>query len=154
MVELNASGLSIGDRAKVRVLLGDRARLGSLFPPASTAPGRLYGKSKPSADAIVNDLQDGRRLQDTGSSGTPYATIAIVLSVLIDAVGYMVQAWSTRRADRSVAGCAVHTYTAALGASEDAAAGARADDCADRADGALAGSVLPAGCAWPVHHVE
>jgi hypothetical protein len=46
-------------------------------------------------------------LQDNGSSGTSYDTIAIVFSVLVGAVGYMVQAWSTRRADRSAAERAV-----------------------------------------------
>ena len=44
-----------------------------------------------------------RRMQDSGGAGTNFDTIAIALSVLVGAVGYMVQAWSTRRADRSAA---------------------------------------------------
>ena len=94
MVELKARGLSIGDRAKVRVLLGDMVRqLGSLFPPASTAAPPSAWENKPLAATIRTSIsQDGRRLQDNGPGGASYDTIAIVLSVLVGAVGYMVQA--------------------------------------------------------------
>jgi hypothetical protein len=42
-------------------------------------------------------------MQDSGGGGTNFDTIAIALSVLVGAVGYMVQAWSTRKAERSAA---------------------------------------------------
>jgi hypothetical protein len=42
-------------------------------------------------------------LQECGGGGTNFDTIAIALSVLVGAAGYMVQAWSTRKAERSAA---------------------------------------------------
>jgi hypothetical protein len=48
-------------------------------------------------------VSTSRRIQNSGGEGTNFDTFAIALSMLVGAAGYMVQAWSTRRAERSVA---------------------------------------------------
>lgn len=92
---LGAQGISLGDRSKARHHFGtlqqgdlsDFADVADAHPPRN----RTTVYSAP------------RRMQDSGGGGTNFDTIAIALSVLIGAVGYMVQAWSTRRAERSAA---------------------------------------------------
>ena len=88
------SGLNIGDRARVRLLMGDRADLrrlseGSPAEVESAAPRQLG-----------QDLDVSRRLlQEHAKAGSGDGmsadTIAIVLSVLVGAAGYLVQVITT-----------------------------------------------------------
>jgi hypothetical protein len=93
MSGLGAQGISLGDRSKARHHF--RALQGAL--PAFLDAG--HTAHDPHNRIIVSA---SRRIQDSGEGGTNVETIAIALSVLVGAIGYMVQAWSTRRADRPV----------------------------------------------------
>ena len=87
----------------MRVLFDDRLR--NLRPQQDEDTASWALETEPSAGATASTPRDGngdgRRLQEAG--GSSFETIAIVLSVLIGAAGYMVQAWSTRRAEISAA---------------------------------------------------
>eukprot|EP01052_Picozoa_sp_SAG31_P023659 SAG31_NODE_1965_length_6790_cov_70.718577_1_plen_512_part_00 len=91
-------GLSVGDRAKVRLLLG----------PPQWAEGKAVVECRDFDDgngaAVARGLhmapQQRRVLQDNGGGGLSMDTIAIVLSVLVGAAGYVVQAFTARRAER------------------------------------------------------
>ena len=104
MEELRQGGVSIGDRSKVRLLLGE---------PAGDCGGtRRFAAPSESEPATMMALGADpgsvwrRRLQEqpaVGSGGMSLDTIAIVLSVLVGAAGYLVQAYTARRAERSLA---------------------------------------------------
>eukprot|EP01052_Picozoa_sp_SAG31_P046986 SAG31_NODE_9208_length_1316_cov_1.365653_2_plen_187_part_00 len=82
MEQLRVGGVSIGDRSKVRLLLSDQDR----------SQGRCIGRHAPTKMTTTTSepgaFRQRRQLQDSGMSTD---TIAIVLSVLIGAAGYIVQ---------------------------------------------------------------
>ena len=84
--------ISIGDRSKVRLLLGD----GSELRRSNSAHQQCGGSDR--ADAGFT-----RQLQDGAGQGMSADTIAIVASVLVGAAGYLVQAYTARRAEQSTA---------------------------------------------------
>ena len=95
MDELKSAGLSVGDRSKVRLLVGDR---GLQARGRSATPHALEGGSA-AAVAAAADGRDGfadslpqtqsrRRLQENdGGGGLSMDTVAIVLTVLVGAAG-------------------------------------------------------------------
>eukprot|EP01052_Picozoa_sp_SAG31_P042736 SAG31_NODE_6880_length_1862_cov_1.509926_2_plen_209_part_00 len=91
MGELRISGISIGDRSKVRLLLGNRrhhGRDGSLTAPTTVTAAPTE------TDAAARCPLRSRQLQDVSSGsggGISADTIAIVLSLLVGAVGYLLQ---------------------------------------------------------------
>eukprot|EP01052_Picozoa_sp_SAG31_P038350 SAG31_NODE_5107_length_2740_cov_4.443014_2_plen_218_part_00 len=87
MEELRTGGISIGDRSKVRLLLGDEG------PSDGTRPGGIrWQDHRTVADGERTPESQGLRRQLQGSSdGMSTDTIAIVLSVLFGAAGYLVQ---------------------------------------------------------------
>ena len=93
MEQLREPGrISIGDRSKVRLLLGlDGSELHS-----GSTHQQCGGSDR--ADAGFT-----RRLQDSADQGMSVDTIAIVASVLVGAAGYLVQAYTARRAEQSTA---------------------------------------------------
>eukprot|EP01052_Picozoa_sp_SAG31_P039184 SAG31_NODE_5382_length_2572_cov_64.320259_2_plen_526_part_00 len=120
LAELKAAGLGPADRAKVRLLVGDREHLRRLLadgptPLASSdlgshsrAANRNAGHSNHSNDPedqtrASRQISDrGRRkLQHTSTSEMSVDTIAIVVSVLVGAAGYALQAHTARRAERA-----------------------------------------------------
>ena len=95
MGELRADGrLSIGDRAKVRLLIGNRAhlrRLGAAPPPQGHGKMRWMDAALPGREG---DEEPRRRvLQGKAESddGMSMDTIAIIFTVLVGAAGYLVQ---------------------------------------------------------------
>ena len=114
MGELQAVGLSLGDRAKVRLLIGDRTHLGRF-----AQLGIIMESSKSSTDSARTSYKEDqfpRLLQEKTESdgGMSMDTMAIVLSVLVAAAGYFVQAYTARRAERSVAEQAQELHTREL----------------------------------------
>eukprot|EP01052_Picozoa_sp_SAG31_P050163 SAG31_NODE_11326_length_1042_cov_0.958643_2_plen_228_part_00 len=123
--ELKAARVRAADRAKVRLLVGDREhlwRLQSSSSPLSAAAasaegwagsgstgpastGKRPANSKDASDFDVGQSNDWRRkLQGDGSaSGMSVESIAIVLSVLIGGAGYILQAFSSQRANAAAA---------------------------------------------------
>ena len=103
MAELKAAGILAGDRAKVRLLVGDRAHLSGL--------SRVSAASASTDDIDASDdegVPQRRRLQadavDTASKAGPgmsMDTIAIMLTVLVGTAGYGMQAYLVQRAERS-----------------------------------------------------
>jgi hypothetical protein len=99
MAALSTGGeLSIADRAKIRLLVGEQTHL-----------ARLVMTPSPSEDVADRDQGEqaaarGRRrqLQDGGADrGTLSAdTIAIVFSVCVGVCGYLLQAWTSHRASQ------------------------------------------------------
>ena len=90
MGQLRAGRISIGDRSKVRLLLGlDGSELRS-----GSTHQQCGGSDR--ADAGFT-----RQLQDGADRGMSVDTIAIVASVLVGAAGYLVQAYTARRAEQS-----------------------------------------------------
>eukprot|EP01052_Picozoa_sp_SAG31_P010396 SAG31_NODE_569_length_14020_cov_11.049565_3_plen_186_part_00 len=91
-------GLSVGDRAKIQLLLG----------PPQWAEGKAVAECRDAGDgngaAVVRGPhmapRQRRVLQDDGGGGLSMDTMAIVLSVLVGAAGYVVQAFTARRAER------------------------------------------------------
>eukprot|EP01052_Picozoa_sp_SAG31_P015945 SAG31_NODE_1039_length_10212_cov_8.897063_4_plen_580_part_00 len=96
MDELRAGGISIGDRSKVRLLLGDEEYRDHIVPRTNANPRAASAASSAPRERInscTRQLQVGNTgASDAGSSdGMSIDTIAIVLSVLVGAAGYMVQ---------------------------------------------------------------
>eukprot|EP01052_Picozoa_sp_SAG31_P042975 SAG31_NODE_7006_length_1822_cov_1.459663_2_plen_317_part_01 len=91
MEELRAGGISIGDRSKVRLLLGDQY--------SRDTAGRRIGDPRIDSECSFAAASDAgsthwkRQLQGSsdGGGGMSIDTIAIVLSVLVGAAGYLVQ---------------------------------------------------------------
>eukprot|EP01052_Picozoa_sp_SAG31_P022456 SAG31_NODE_1786_length_7271_cov_6.872492_14_plen_250_part_00 len=93
MGQLRAGRISIGDRSKVRLLLGVD---GSELPHGGSAHQQCGGSDRAGAGFM-------RQLQDGADRGMSVDTIAIVASVLVGAAGYLVQAYTARRAEQSTA---------------------------------------------------
>eukprot|EP01052_Picozoa_sp_SAG31_P020336 SAG31_NODE_1523_length_8012_cov_39.769240_11_plen_254_part_00 len=93
MGQLRAGRISIGDRSKVRLLLGVD---GSELRERGSTDDSCGGSDR--ADAGFT-----RQLQDGADRGMSVDTIAIVASVLVGAAGYLVQAYTARRAEQSTA---------------------------------------------------
>eukprot|EP01052_Picozoa_sp_SAG31_P030654 SAG31_NODE_3164_length_4602_cov_7.602043_1_plen_255_part_00 len=92
MGQLRAGRISIGDRSKVRLLLGvDGSEL------CSGSTHQQCGGSDRADAGFTRQLQDG------ADQGMSVDTIAIVASVLVGAAGYLVQAYTARRAEQSTA---------------------------------------------------
>eukprot|EP01052_Picozoa_sp_SAG31_P035000 SAG31_NODE_4164_length_3518_cov_6.234864_4_plen_361_part_00 len=92
MDTLRAAGeLSLGDRAKIRLLVGDREHIARVSANGHAASPRL--------------IHYRRQVQDSDETGQTLSvdTIAIVFSVLVGVAGYMVQAWTSGRAQRHAA---------------------------------------------------
>eukprot|EP01052_Picozoa_sp_SAG31_P034340 SAG31_NODE_4001_length_3676_cov_16.072127_3_plen_321_part_00 len=117
MGELRTSGaLSIADRAKIRLLVGDREHLARVVLTASLsqveepAGGRAQGgQAVPQTHRLLQEqgtastLSAGRQLQDARDNSLSFDTIAIVFSVFIGVCGYLLQAWTADRAQRHAA---------------------------------------------------
>eukprot|EP01052_Picozoa_sp_SAG31_P005056 SAG31_NODE_217_length_19988_cov_53.300820_5_plen_292_part_00 len=93
MGQLRAGRISIGDRSKVRLLLGVD---GSELPRGGSTHDQC-GVSDRAGAGFTRQLQDG------ADQGMSVDTIAIVASVLVGAAGYLVQAYTARRAEQSTA---------------------------------------------------
>eukprot|EP01052_Picozoa_sp_SAG31_P016622 SAG31_NODE_1107_length_9877_cov_4.000102_6_plen_226_part_00 len=89
--ELKPDGVSIGVRSKVRLLMSaSEAGGGSQQEPAGMGLSSQQTLATPATTARSGQRQ--RRLQgDEGGGGVSFDTIAIVLSVLVGAAGYVVQ---------------------------------------------------------------
>ena len=82
MEQLRAGRITIGDRSKVRLLLGSD---GSELRRTGSTDHQCAGN----ADRV--DAGFARQLQDGADQGMSADTIAIVASVLVGAAGYLVQ---------------------------------------------------------------
>eukprot|EP01052_Picozoa_sp_SAG31_P028391 SAG31_NODE_2737_length_5157_cov_7.756869_2_plen_259_part_00 len=85
--ELQTVGMSIGDRSKIRLLVGDRAHAEAVSsPPVCTRTAAPINRLPPNP----------RRMQENGSShaddGLSMDTLAIVFSVTVGTVGYILYA--------------------------------------------------------------
>ena len=111
--ELKAGGLPIGDRAKVRLLVRDRAvhlgRLVSSAGPPALAAARDddadhhhdHHHQQPDEEMLLPPRRQLQKQDEAG--GMSMDTIAIVLTVLVGAAGYLLQALTARRAERAAA---------------------------------------------------
>eukprot|EP01052_Picozoa_sp_SAG31_P038785 SAG31_NODE_5247_length_2652_cov_2.071680_3_plen_197_part_00 len=103
---LSGSQLSLGDRSKIRLLVGARVHLARLAASEQQHKHTFGGDVQTSPQEFVHDDFDDfdddhnmvdalgtfhRRVQETDSGGLSGDTIAIVFSVLVGAAGYMVQ---------------------------------------------------------------
>ena len=98
MTALRTGGkLSIADRAKIRLLIGDSDHLArvSTSSPSSSAMDRDQDRDE-AAPRHHRQLQD----QDTDRSTLSADTIAIVFSVCVGVCGYLLQAWTAEKASR------------------------------------------------------
>eukprot|EP01051_Picozoa_sp_SAG22_P006765 SAG22_NODE_454_length_10311_cov_4.304446_1_plen_590_part_00 len=103
MTELRTGGkLSIADRGKIRLLVGDAAHLArvsmlsSSHPSGSTAARPGQGKNNDDQEGERAAPRNVRQLQEDGDSGSgalSAVTLAIVFSVLVGVLGYLFQAW-------------------------------------------------------------
>ena len=100
MAALSTGGeLSIADRAKVRLLVGDRmhlARVATMPAPSEDVAPYLDQGEQAAAPGRHRQLQDGGADRGTLSADT----IAIVFSVCVGVCGYLLQAWTSDRASR------------------------------------------------------
>ena len=94
MGQLRAGRISIGDRSKVRLLLGVD---GSELLRSGSAHQQCGGNADRADTGFTRQLQDG------AGQRMSVDTIAIVASVLVGAAGYLVQAYTARRAEQSTA---------------------------------------------------
>ena len=124
MDALKTAGISIGDRSKIRMLVGDRAHLGRLFGGAAAQAGGQGGQAAggevqtdaaagtgraPGSDdslQVVADASQPRRGLQTeptaDSDSMSMDTLAIVLTVLVGTAGHAMQAYpGTWRSGRS-----------------------------------------------------
>ena len=92
--ELKMAGVSLGDRAKVRLFV-DGAHLSQLLDHTSN---KTTGPSEQLQSVPRRALQDKA---EPAGGGMSTDTLAIVLAVLVGAAGYLVQAYTTRRAESS-----------------------------------------------------
>ena len=100
MTALSTGGeLSIADRAKIRLLVGDQTHLAGVvmmpIPSEDVAPVRDQGEQA-AARGRHRQLQDGGADRGTLSADT----IAIVFSVCVGVCGYLLQAWTSHRASQ------------------------------------------------------
>jgi hypothetical protein len=99
MTALGTAGeLSIADRAKIRLLVGDQthlARVVMLSAPSEDVADRDQDEQA-TAPCQRRQLQDGSVDRSTLSADT----IAIVFSVCVGVCGYLLQAWTSSRASQ------------------------------------------------------
>eukprot|EP01052_Picozoa_sp_SAG31_P005141 SAG31_NODE_222_length_19895_cov_34.907626_6_plen_256_part_00 len=95
MEQLRAEGISIGVRSKVRLLLGDDGS----DPLSSSHDGGDRQYHSGGSDQASNIFD--RQLQQDADKSMSMDTIAIVVSVLFGAGGYLIQAYTARRAEQS-----------------------------------------------------
>ena len=89
MGELQAAGMSIGDRAKLRLLVGDREHLGKIAL-ITEEPWAKAGDGQHGHHDIHEQDPQRRSMQDaTADTGLSIDTIAIVLTVLVGTAGYV-----------------------------------------------------------------
>ena len=114
MDALKTAGVSVGDRSKIRMLVGDRAHLSRLFGGAAAQAGgevsadATAGTGRaPRSDSLVVEASQPRRGLQTeptaDSSGMSLDTIAILLTVLVGTAGYAMQAYLAQRAEQNSA---------------------------------------------------
>eukprot|EP01052_Picozoa_sp_SAG31_P005118 SAG31_NODE_220_length_19925_cov_3.630939_17_plen_287_part_00 len=89
MGQLRDGGISIGDRSKVRLLLGEVAARESEVGGATTRNPQATEDKIPAM--ATTEAGVSRRQLQQNSEGMSTDTIAIVLSVLVGAAGYVVQ---------------------------------------------------------------
>eukprot|EP01052_Picozoa_sp_SAG31_P006603 SAG31_NODE_305_length_18002_cov_7.242808_3_plen_286_part_00 len=103
-----AGPVSIADRAKIRVLVGDREHVNRLLAAQVASPdvdlAELMASGRHTMDRGIR--WGARKLQDVAkaesdAAGVSMDTVAIVLSVLVGAAGYVVQAYLAQKADQS-----------------------------------------------------
>ena len=96
MSELKVAGMSVGDRSKVRLLVGDTAHLERLVGSDVQAGGHVahYNTTSRTIGGLARRLQadptEKDKTKDTGGLSTD--TIAFVLTVLVGAAGFALQA--------------------------------------------------------------
>eukprot|EP01052_Picozoa_sp_SAG31_P016320 SAG31_NODE_1076_length_10037_cov_8.357818_7_plen_156_part_00 len=95
--------LSVGDRAKLRLLVGDHAHLDRIVQGEKTPVLSRAHRESGHRPAVSNKHRTSLRLlQDRAAGdGLSLDTIAIAVSVLIGAAGYVLQAYTSRRAERT-----------------------------------------------------
>eukprot|EP01052_Picozoa_sp_SAG31_P001866 SAG31_NODE_63_length_28659_cov_23.074685_1_plen_239_part_00 len=143
MMQLQRSGISIGDRSKVRLLLGEfddhsRAKPARQAHLESDRDGpQRAPTTEESGDPAVGRARNSsrRQLQDTEKDMDSHVdTIAIVLTVLVGAIGYFVQGYTSRRAELAAKALAAEQHLADLMRERDheqlKAQIARTDRCA------------------------
>eukprot|EP01051_Picozoa_sp_SAG22_P005982 SAG22_NODE_375_length_11547_cov_12.885657_1_plen_423_part_10 len=100
MHKLRTSGrLSIADRAKIRLLVGDREHLARvMIRPTSqmTEPADTHAQGE---QAAIRH----RQLQDQDTDTLSVDSLAIAISVLVGTCGYVLQAWTSIKAQRHAA---------------------------------------------------
>eukprot|EP01052_Picozoa_sp_SAG31_P024346 SAG31_NODE_2064_length_6532_cov_3.118918_5_plen_491_part_00 len=131
MSELSVGGLALAHRAKVRLLFRSHG-----CSPATSRPTDLYACDdrqqldgqrhteshgpSPSqflatATSAGNNDDSSARRREQGGDGMTADTIAIVASILVGAAGYLVQAWTARRAELAAAAAAQEQRVAEAG---------------------------------------
>eukprot|EP01052_Picozoa_sp_SAG31_P037830 SAG31_NODE_4950_length_2840_cov_2.352061_3_plen_515_part_00 len=91
--------LSIGDRAKLRLLVGDAEHVSKIIDAhSSLSTIAQWPKERGGFSSSRRMLQEGAQSEEDGVS---VDTLAIVFSVLVGAAGYIVQAITATRAQRS-----------------------------------------------------
>eukprot|EP01052_Picozoa_sp_SAG31_P008399 SAG31_NODE_424_length_15826_cov_4.954664_9_plen_185_part_00 len=94
MEQLRLAGISIGDRSKVRLLLGGRSSGGSTAvaqDDSQTVSSERASETPAIDDARITQKRQLQSTSETESDSISADTIAIVLSVLVGTVGYIVQ---------------------------------------------------------------
>ena len=99
--ELKAGGLPIGDRARVRLLVGDNMHHDR--HASGAGPALATSKNDQHQQQEGGDIKSSVRRQLQDEAGLSMDTIAIVLTVLVSAAGYFVQALTSRRGERAAA---------------------------------------------------
>eukprot|EP01052_Picozoa_sp_SAG31_P010379 SAG31_NODE_567_length_14028_cov_4.022328_18_plen_593_part_00 len=102
MDELRANGgLRIADRAKIRLLIGDRAHLTRfMLPTAAHDAGAQHSSASHPCRSTHRLLQNA---DDSSSNTLSLDTIAIVLSVFCGVCGYLLQAWTADKHNQHAA---------------------------------------------------
>lgn len=108
--QLRLDGVTIGDRSKVRLLLQEDHRDHHAPQWSELEDSKQIRAAASLAGALATGGGSRRALQ--AADGLSADTIAIVLSVLVGAVGYLVQAQTARQADHSAAERAQEQHTA------------------------------------------
>ena len=93
--------LSIAERSKIRMLVGDQEHLARVSMMSSSPSGFVANQghgnqAEQTAPRHHRKLQD----QDTGRSTFSAHTLAIVFSVCVGVCGYLLQAWTSNKASQ------------------------------------------------------
>eukprot|EP01052_Picozoa_sp_SAG31_P003824 SAG31_NODE_151_length_22216_cov_37.572139_7_plen_514_part_00 len=94
-------GISIGDRSKLRLLIGDSDHVARIAQSDARC-GTDFRHRNPTERPHL--YMNGRRLQDEyppQQEGLSVDTIAIAITVLLGAAGYIIQAYSARQAEHA-----------------------------------------------------